>query len=307
MHRVVPVVELHLKALEAFKLARHARADELIKRAIAKAEELFPPDSLVVSSLIVSAETMLMDLAGNVAASFGAGFEADDPRLEISLRRCRAGTLLEPTLDECTFFSLADAKTPLCLACAYQLLNPHSMPRFFRSNRSVLAPEVLRHGANIALEIEALGLLPPQHPSEGASATTTSTWAFTNLILNSILQEATPGTLPCGLNAEQVAVLRGIAQRISEPVKATSGRTREAILAAQKIRIDLAAEVRAADVARHGLRSCSRPGCGATEPHPKAFKVCSRCRGAAYCAPSCQTQDWTRHKREDGCKKKADA
>jgi hypothetical protein len=57
----------------------------------------------------------------------------------------------------------------------------------------------------------------------------------------------------------------------------------------------------AADVARHGLRACALPGCGATEPQPKTFKVCSRCRRACYCSPAHQAQDWRRHKREDAC------
>jgi hypothetical protein len=56
-------------------------------------------------------------------------------------------------------------------------------------------------------------------------------------------------------------------------------------------------------VARHGLRACALPGCGAVEPHAKAFKVCSRCRRPAYCCAAHQQQDWRRHKREgDGCK-----
>ena len=58
------------------------------------------------------------------------------------------------------------------------------------------------------------------------------------------------------------------------------------------------------DLARHGLHRCSRPDCGATEPHPKAFKVCDRCPCATYCAPACQTQEWTRHKHNNSCKKK---
>jgi hypothetical protein len=57
----------------------------------------------------------------------------------------------------------------------------------------------------------------------------------------------------------------------------------------------------AADVARHGLRACALPECAQTEPHPKAFKLCSRCRGAAYCSAVHQQQDWRRHKRSDGC------
>jgi hypothetical protein len=56
------------------------------------------------------------------------------------------------------------------------------------------------------------------------------------------------------------------------------------------------------DVARHGLRRCALPDCGAMEPHPKAFKVCSRCRTACYCSAAHQRADWRRHKRDDGCK-----
>jgi hypothetical protein len=57
----------------------------------------------------------------------------------------------------------------------------------------------------------------------------------------------------------------------------------------------------AADVARHGLRSCALPACGATEAYPKTYKLCGRCRGAAYCCAAHSKEDWKRHKREDGC------
>ncbi len=56
------------------------------------------------------------------------------------------------------------------------------------------------------------------------------------------------------------------------------------------------------DVARHGLRRCALPACNAQEAHPKLFKLCGRCRGAAYCCAQHSREDWTRHKREDGCK-----
>ena len=56
----------------------------------------------------------------------------------------------------------------------------------------------------------------------------------------------------------------------------------------------------AADVARHGLRRCTLPDCGAEEPHPKAFKLCGRCKAVAYCCAEHSAQDWRRHKR-DGC------
>ncbi len=56
------------------------------------------------------------------------------------------------------------------------------------------------------------------------------------------------------------------------------------------------------DVARHGLRCCAMPACAKTEAHPKLFKLCGRCRGAAYCCAAHSKEDWKRHKREDGCK-----
>ncbi len=58
----------------------------------------------------------------------------------------------------------------------------------------------------------------------------------------------------------------------------------------------------AEDVARHGLRRCALPACGATEAHPKLFKLCGRCRGTAYCCAAHSVEDWKRHTRKDGCK-----
>jgi hypothetical protein len=55
----------------------------------------------------------------------------------------------------------------------------------------------------------------------------------------------------------------------------------------------------AADVARHGLRRCALPSCGATEPHHGFFKRCSRCRAVAYCGTAHQGEDWRRHKRAE--------
>jgi hypothetical protein len=58
-------------------------------------------------------------------------------------------------------------------------------------------------------------------------------------------------------------------------------------------------QLAAADVARHGLRRCALPSCDAQEPHPKLFKLCGRCRGAAYCCPGHSKEDWRRHKRAE--------
>jgi hypothetical protein len=49
------------------------------------------------------------------------------------------------------------------------------------------------------------------------------------------------------------------------------------------------------------LRRCALPECDATEPQPKAFKLCGRCRAAAYCSAAHQQADWRRHKHYDAC------
>jgi hypothetical protein len=54
-------------------------------------------------------------------------------------------------------------------------------------------------------------------------------------------------------------------------------------------------------VARTALRRCALPACDTREARPRAFMLCARCRGAAYCCALHQTHDWRRHKVVDGC------
>jgi hypothetical protein len=101
----------------------------------------------------------------------------------------------------------------------------------------------------------------------------------------------------CGLTAAEETALRQLAERY----KAEGERFAQEL---PKVAEDVTAErqqTAAADVARHGLRRCALPACGAQEAHPKLFKLCGRCRGAAYCGAAHCAEDWKRHKREDGC------
>jgi hypothetical protein len=98
----------------------------------------------------------------------------------------------------------------------------------------------------------------------------------------------------CGLTREEEATLR----RDVLPTLMQAAAAGQAAIHAHWRLLERRA---AADVARHGLRACALPGCGATEPQPKAFKLCSRCRRACYCSAAHQQQDWRRHKREDAC------
>jgi hypothetical protein len=100
----------------------------------------------------------------------------------------------------------------------------------------------------------------------------------------------------CGLTLAQEMALRQLSARCEAAGIETELRALSAYIVAEN------RQIAAADAARHGLRRCALPSCGAQEPHPKLFKLCGRCRGAAYCCAAHSTEDWKRHKREDGCK-----
>jgi hypothetical protein len=102
----------------------------------------------------------------------------------------------------------------------------------------------------------------------------------------------------CGLAPAEETALRQLEAR----VKAERERVWPELLARTEQGVAQGKQTAAADTARHGLRRCALPSCGAQEPHPKLFKLCGRCRGAAYCCAAHSAEDWKRHKREDGCK-----
>jgi hypothetical protein len=98
----------------------------------------------------------------------------------------------------------------------------------------------------------------------------------------------------CGFAPADEAALCRLAQRFPHQSDHDAAAQRNAAEFAK-------AQARAdADVARHGLRTCTLPECGKQEPHPKLFKLCGRCRGAAYCCVEHRLTDWRRHK-HDGC------
>jgi hypothetical protein len=101
----------------------------------------------------------------------------------------------------------------------------------------------------------------------------------------------------CGLMAAEETALRQLAERYKAFAEREEqhlpGRSEESAAAHRR--------AVAADTARHGLRRCALPSCGAQEAHPKLFKLCGRCRGVAYCGAAHCAEDWKRHKREDGC------
>ncbi len=101
----------------------------------------------------------------------------------------------------------------------------------------------------------------------------------------------------CAIAEEEEAALCHLMQRNAAEMLANAGLTGAM---AKKTSADRQQRA-ASDLARFGLRTCALPECDAVEPHPKAFKVCSRCRAACYCSAAHQQADWRRHKRADGC------
>ncbi len=101
----------------------------------------------------------------------------------------------------------------------------------------------------------------------------------------------------CGLSAAEETALRQLAERH----KAEGERIAQALPKFLENVNTMHQQTAAADAARHGLRRCALPSCDAQEAHPKLFKLCGCCRGAAYCCAAHSVEDWKRHKREDGC------
>jgi hypothetical protein len=99
----------------------------------------------------------------------------------------------------------------------------------------------------------------------------------------------------CGLSDADVTALQALATR-----DGLVGAAKQVVEAGKATLADIR-ERGAADVARHGLRHCALPSCAQTEPHPKCFKLCGRCRGVAYCSAAHSVEDWKRHKRQEGC------
>jgi hypothetical protein len=103
----------------------------------------------------------------------------------------------------------------------------------------------------------------------------------------------------CGMAPAEETALRRLAERQKE----VAHQRNEHVGQSNKIEVlnALQQQAAAADAARYGLRRCALSSCDAQEPHPKLFKLCGRCRGAAYCCAAHSAEDWKRHKREDGC------
>jgi hypothetical protein len=332
---VAPLRRLYDAGITATRMERHARAEELYARAVAAAEAALPAAAdggTTGASLIMSTLLRAQYIARTAAAA--GNVEQDDAtsaRIRASLQgaestallvrardigraRWRAGTLFEPTPEETAFFQgrIAPhahkiAGITVLLECAmmvFMLTHPASHNQDGRS--AVL--DALR----AALEADARGLLglqPPlqqQQQQQQRAAVTNQMNVDATVAARNSLQELLQYTLGeggllvalralHGLSSADEAALRVLLRRVDASLNAHAGPDLSEYTAAMRQRA-------ADDVARHGLRACALPECAATEPHPKAFKLCSRCKTVVYCCKEHQQVDWRRHKRDDGCK-----
>jgi hypothetical protein len=312
---VAPILQLKGAALAAHKLARNARASELFERALRAAQEALPAETVIEAILcvelswsrVVWERAHVASRAGTPAAQQAAAISAawlDDAHsvaasqraLRICHARWRAGTLLTVTPEEHAFFGTGSDVSAHPGADAY-VLCAQDAARFWPALRDAEEERERVYGIYGALQTVLQTVI-----RDGHTLQLNAHRALLDLLVQRIcnvngdtrlLSALTHG---CGLAHEEFDALR--AYLLRHDVR------RELEETAELNNVEYAALTArgAADVARHGLRACALPECAATEPQPKAFKVCGRCRAVVYCSAAHQQQDWRRHKRSDGCK-----
>jgi hypothetical protein len=322
---VARVVELTLAATTALMRVRTLRAHELFARALAAADAVLPRDSLVAAHLLYwMTNTHVMWKCGtgdpyDRAVRGGAAWHDDADVLLPWAQRCmnglharwRAGTLFTLTPEERAFCAgmgmpplrAMGAESYICQATEALNLWPPAR---------TAAEEEARvrglHGAlQLVLQLEARGYLRPgalldaTELKKGFLRTVAGVIGF-SVARPELMQQM---RALCGLSQADVMALTLLGARLQPPEEVTAWM--QQAMAGELRDDDDLNDRAAADVARHGLRACALPECGAVEPQPKVFKLCSRCRGVVYCSAAHQQQDWRRHKRaEDGCKASAD-
>jgi hypothetical protein len=304
---VAPLLQLVRAAKDAIGRLRYARCRELYERALAAAEDLpLPHDSLVLAfclARVVDARTMFREdmLAAvknatpmNATEMLSSAWRGDEHVLTLAQRslalyhaRWLAGTLFTLSPEELAL----SADSDICGAEDY-ISSAEAAVFYWPPLRTPEEMEARFHGIYGALRtVLEMDARPDLQLSLYAVA------AVRRMLAGIGEDDAAGGGIliglaaSCGLsNAEMTALCT--LTRENQHIGA------EALGAGMSALRERAT----ADVARHGLRRCALPSCGATEPHPKCYKLCGRCRGVAYCSAAHSVEDWKRHKREEGCR-----
>jgi hypothetical protein len=317
---LAPLVQLKLASGQAEHLMRTARAQELRERLLSAAEASQPRNSLIIAvtlRLIISARLVLATGANSSVSPLNVqklvNAWQSDPPLLASSKRCLAlllarwheGALCSASPEEVAF-NADDSRPAQTLGTEAFFACTRDAIRWWPPLQSAAAEQARVHGIHgalrAALALDAAGRLD-RGPNAARSwlqlTGPTFGMSVTNLLgvalqTASLLQQL---RATCALSSADELALRALHVRLStsEPDLSAYSQLHASMFAARR-------ESGAADLARHGLRRCALPACDAQEPHPKLFKLCGRCRGAAYCCAAHSVKDWKRHKREDGCK-----
>jgi hypothetical protein len=314
---VAPLLQLKRAAHKAEDLARYARAVELHERALAAAELAQPRDSLVIASLLNElANTHYRAAQATPHNSAAAERMALRQRsLPLLHTRWQAGTLFAPTAEETAYLvedeypflpaQMCGAFFYVCVAQDYCLKLENLAP-CSPAEADARLLHCVCGALRVALETDARGMLE-RNPRTGQAwpAASQPACVFKTAVHGLVTLVARWNAAAmllrmravCGLTAAEETALRQLAERY----KAVADRVTQGLPSKLKDVDAMQQQAAAADVARHGLRRCALPACDAQEAHPKLFKLCGRCRGAAYCCAAHSVEDWKRHKREDGC------
>jgi hypothetical protein len=292
---VAPLVQLLHAADDARLRLRLPRALELYERALVLAETTMPESTLLAATLMQKINTMRMALAagGNavvttdgasLAALYAAAWRDDEQLLRLSrrclgfLRSLAAGTLLTLTPEESCFVEEAGLTECTPELRGVELFAAWAVDAL--SYWSVVSPALAAgaeclYGINDALH----ATLALQNMRQTRSVTLPTSTLHMLCGLLEVLGDTSPWLRrlrsTCGLSQADERELRKLHHELLQG-HAARQELYENDLGALGARA-------AADVARHGLRSCALPACGATEAYPKTYKLCGRCRGAAYC------------------------
>ena len=327
-----PLLQLSAAVTKAMALGRSERAVELSLRLVAAADEVLPPDSLGVAWALTDAITAYnIRLSREVPApEYVAArrrlLDEDGPLLPLSRgcltllhRRWRAGTLFSPSVvEEMLLFASSGAeRAGLRRDADAEDVRAHiALDALSMFATAALAALRLWQPARSGAELEdrvraAHGVLAA---AAALDAQRTVPGRFMGVRDDPLLQGkfaelhalfrvalfGEPRVLrvlrtACGVSSAEKRALQKLTERIGAHGKHSAAKP---LTQAWDVR---RAAMSADDVARHGLRLCALPGCGAREAHPKHFKLCGRCKAVVYCSPAHQHEDWKRHKREGGC------
>jgi hypothetical protein len=321
---VAPLKELMRAADKAVERTRRTRALELRERALAAADASLPRDSLIIGKLLqlVTTSRLLLSCDQQTARGTpadGDGFDLawrDEQTLAPSHRslmlahtRWRAGTLFKLSAQEQAYFDVIPRLQRFFGAEIY-IHAARDAVVWWPPLRELADEEARLHAVHGALRA-AQEMFNPRFicPMTGQLLAST-TLAIPNVTLQELssllkysLSEAAGGLLlplrsTCALSQAEEAELRHLALEVQKSLDKCAPKVSRLHAEADAAKRELTAK----DLARHGLRRCALPSCDALELHPKAYKLCGRCCGVAYCGAAHCAEDWKRHKREDGCR-----